>query len=160
MDMETIKSLLNDFDPMAFIPELDSLVGWLELAVRVSVLAGPVILLFLGLWYLLLPPKEANHSAGYRTYWGMGSVEAWRFCQKIAGIAWGALGLVLTVVMVLITNGYRGMDAMDMVYSAVKCILWEIGLAVVSSLAINITMMVLFDRKGERRSKKQKKEEK
>ena len=160
MDMETIKSLLNDFDPMAFIPELDSLVGWLELAVRVSVLAGPVILLFLGLWYLLLPPKEANHSAGYRTYWGMGSVEAWRFCQKIAGIAWGTLGLVLTVVMVLITNGYRGMDAMDMVYSAVKCILWEIGLAVVSSLAINITMMVLFDRKGERRSKKQKKEEK
>lgn len=159
MDMETIKSLLSDFDPMAFIPELDSLVGWLELAVRIAVLAGPAILLLLGLWYLLLPPKEANHSAGYRTYWGMGSVEAWRFCQKLAGIVWGLLGLVLTVAMVLITNGYRGMEAMDMVYSAVKCIVWEIGLAVISSLAINITMMVLYDRKGYRRSQKQKKEE-
>ncbi len=154
MDMEAIKELLDNFDPMAFVPDLGSLIGKLELAARICVLAGPVILLVMGLVYLLLPPKEANHSLGYRFYWGMGSVQAWRFSQKLAGIIWSSLGLVLTVVMLLITNGYRGMEGMDMLYSAVKCILWELGLAVVSILAINITLIVLFDRKGNRRGNK------
>ena len=83
MDSETLKSLINDFDPMKLIPDLGNLLGWLELAVRISVMAGPVILLVLGLWYLILPPKEANHFAGYRFYWGMGSVDAWRFTQRM-----------------------------------------------------------------------------
>ena len=151
MDSETLKSLINDFDPMKLIPDLGNLLGWLELAIRISVMVGPVILLVLGLWYLILPPKEANHFAGYRFYWGMGSVDAWRFTQRFAGLVWAGLGLVLTVVMYFITNGFAGGQVMDIIGSGVKCLLWEIGLAVVSCLVINLVVMLRFNRRGDRR---------
>ena len=93
--VERLKTLINEFDPAAFIPEVGSIIGWVELFARVCVMVAPVIMLVLGLIYLLVPPKEANHTLGYRFYFGMGSVEAWRFTQKLAGICWSALGLVL-----------------------------------------------------------------
>lgn len=148
MNLDAIIGLFQEFDPAAFIPELDTVLGKLELAMRIAVMAGPIVLLFLGLWYLLLPPKEANYHAGFRILWGMGSVQAWRFTQKIAGIVWSALGLILTVVMLLICNGYRGMDAMTMAASAVKCIFWQIGLVIVSAIGVHITVIVFFDFKG------------
>ena len=87
----------------------------------------------------------------------MGSVEAWRFTQFLAGVVWSAVGLILSVVMLLVTNGYREMDMMDMVNNAIVCVLWEIGCIVLCCLGINITALVVFDRKGVRRSKKRRK---
>lgn len=155
MDSEALKSLINDFDPMKLIPDLGNLLGWLELAVRISVMAGPVILLVLGVWYLLLPPKEANHFAGYRFYWGMGSVDAWRFTQRLAGIVWVVLGLGLTIAAVLVTNQYPDMNAMEMAYSAVSHILLQIGLAFGSCIIMNIVLFFMFDRHGRRRFRKE-----
>lgn len=148
---ELIKSLLNDFDPTALLPDLGELFGWLELVLRIAVLVGPLCLLGFGLWYLLAPAKEANHSVGYRFYWGMSSVEVWQFTQRLAGLVWTALGLGMTIVMAIICNGYRDMAQDAMIYSALTALLWELGLIVVSIFAINITVMVLYDRKGYRR---------
>ena len=155
--IEQMKQLVNEFDFANFIPAVDSILGWIELLVRLFVMAAPVCILVFGLWFLFLPPKEANHRAGYRTYFGMGSVEAWRFTQFLAGIIWSAVGLILSVVMLLVTNGYREMDMMDMVNNAIVCVLWEIGCIVLCCLGINITALVMFDRKGVRRSKKRRK---
>ena len=155
--IEQMKQLVNEFDFANFIPAVDSILGWIELLVRLFVMAAPVCILVFGLWFLFLPPKEANHRAGYRTYFGMGSVEAWRFTQFLAGIVWSAVGLILSVVMLLVTNGYREMDMMDMVNNAIVCVLWEIGCIVLCCLGINITALVVFDRKGVRRSKKRRK---
>ena len=155
--IEQMKQLVNEFDFANFIPAVDSVLGWIELLVRLFVMAAPVCVLVFGLWFLFLPPKEANHRAGYRTYFGMGSVEAWRFTQFLAGIIWSAVGLILSVVMLLVTNGYREMDMMDMVNNAIVCVLWEIGCIVLCCLGINITALVVFDRKGVRRSKKRRK---
>ena len=155
--IEQMKQLVNEFDFANFIPAVDSVLGWIELLVRLFVMAAPVCILVFGLWFLFLPPKEANHRAGYRTYFGMGSVEAWRFTQFLAGIIWSAVGLILSVVMLLVTNGYREMDMMDMVNNAIVCVLWEIGCIVLCCLGINITALVVFDRKGVRRSKKRRK---
>ena len=155
--IEQMKQLVNEFDFANFIPAVDSVLGWIELLVRLFVMAAPVCILVFGLWFLFLPPKEANHRAGYRTYFGMGSVEAWRFTQFLAGIVWSAVGLILSVVMLLVTNGYREMDMMDMVNNAIVCVLWEIGCIVLCCLGINITALVVFDRKGVRRSKKRRK---
>ena len=152
--IESLIALVNEFDFAKIMPELDSVMGWIDLFVRLCVLAAPVAVLFFGLWGLILPPKEANHHVGYRCFFGMGSVDAWRFTQFLAGIVWSALGLILTVVMFLVINGFRNMDAMNMVHSAVVCVLWEIGSIVVSCLGINITAAVVFDRKGNRRAKK------
>ncbi len=156
LDMDALKGQLEDFDLQNFLPKLDSVWGTVELLLRLFVLAGPVILLGLGLWYLLLPPKEANHRAGFRTLWGMGSVEAWRFTQKAAGIAFGALGLILTVVMLLITLGFGKLEPEAMIQSAACCILWEIGLVLLATVVLHILAIILFDWKGVRRSKKKK----
>ena len=141
--MDFVKSLLTDFDPAKIFPDLEKLFSGLELLLRISVLVGPLCLLGL--------TKEANHSVGYRFYWGMSSVEVWQFTQRLAGLVWTGLGLIMTIVMALICNGYREMAQDAMVYSALKCLGWELGLIIASILAINITVTVLFDRKGYRR---------
>ena len=151
--VEKLVQLVNEFDLTKFIPEVNSILGWVETLVRIFVMAAPICILGFGLFFLFLPPKEANHRAGYRTYFGMGSVEAWRFTQRLAGIVWSALGMILTVIMFIVINGYRNMDMMEMVNSAVVCVLWEIGLIIVCCLGINITTAVMFDRKGNRRER-------
>jgi len=151
MDISAFTSLFEDFDLAAFLPKLDTLLGWIETLLRVCVMAGPLALLGFGLLYLLAPPKEANYSLGYRFWWSMSSLDAWQFTHRLVGIVWSVLGLLLTVIMALICNGYRRMEPMDMVWSAVKCLGWELGLTAVACLAINVVVVVVFDQRGFRR---------
>lgn len=149
--IEGLVDKINNLDPAEYLPEIDSIIGWVVLLVRVFVMAAPVIMLLFGLSYLLLPAKEANHMVGYRFYFGMGSISAWRFTQKLAGIVWSGLGLVLTVVLFFVSRGFAEMDGMEMLDKAVVCILWEIGLMAVACIAINIFLIVRYDRKGQLR---------
>lgn len=135
----------------SLIPSLESLLGTLDLLARVFVMAGPLALLGLGLYYFLLPPKEANYSAGYRFSYGMSKVQVWRFMQRIAGMVYSGVGLVLTVVMAIICIGFGGMEAEEMLWTAVKCILWELGIIAFASLAINVTVIVFYDSQGNSR---------
>ena len=146
--IEKLVDLINNFDPVSYLPEINSLLGWADLFARICVMAAPVIMLLCGLRYLLLPPKEANHEAGYRFYFGMGSVNAWLFTQKFAGIVWTSIGLILSAIMFFVTAAFGQMDLMDMADKAVLCILWEIGISVLSILAINLTLIIRYDRKG------------
>ena len=151
MDINSIKSIFESFDLAAFLPELDKFMGWVELALRLAVMAAPLLLLGFGLLYLLSPPKEANYSLGYRFWWSMASLDAWQFTHKLVGRVWSAMGLVLTVIMALICNGFRRMEPMDMVWSAVGCLIWEVVLTAIACLAINILVVITFDEKGFRR---------
>ena len=152
--IEDIKELMDGFDPASLLPELDSVFGKVELICRILVMIGPLLLLALGLVYLFLTPKEANHYIGYRCYFGMGSVNAWRFSQRLAGIVFGGIGLVLSVVMFLIIGSFREMAMEDMVWKAAKCLLWEGGLALIAHFGIMFTAMIVFDRKGNPRRKR------
>ena len=145
---EDIKVLMDNFDPAVLLPDLSTVVGTVEFLTRLAVVAGPIVLLTLGILYFLLSPKEANYHFGYRCFFGMGSQEAWRFTQRFAGIVWAVLGLILTIVMTVITGGFAGKPVMDIVSSGFTCLLWEIGLTVLSCLVINLTVMVRFDRNG------------
>lgn len=147
-------SLLQDFDPASFIPELNTVLGWIELLARLSVMAGPLLLLAMGLLSFLAPPKKANHKLGFRAVYGMGSVEAWQFTQRLAGICWTVLGFLLTVIMAIICNSFRNLDTMEMVQSAGTCLLWEIGLIIASYIAINVVIGLRFDWKGNPRPPK------
>ena len=149
--MDALKSLFSDFDFAGFIPQLDTVLGWIQLICRLCVMAGPLILLGFGLLYLLNPPKEANHRAGYRFWWSMASLDAWQFTHHIAGMVFTSVGMILTIVMSLICNGYRGMDAEAMLWSALRCIGWVIGLTVAACVAIDVVVVIVFDRKGFRR---------
>ena len=152
--MDFIKSLLGDFDVSSLLPKLDTMLSKVELLARIVVMAGPVILLVLGLWYLLLPPKEANYAVGYRFFWGMSSVESWRFTQLVAGIAWSILGSILSLVMYLLSGGFRGKPLMDIVWKSVEYVFWEMGLLAVSCLIIDLIVVFTFNSKGIRRRPK------
>lgn len=154
--MDSIKELLNNFDLGNFLPEINTIMGWVTMLLRLAVMAGPVIILVLGLIYFFAPPKEANHRFGFRCYFGMGSVEAWLFTQRVAGIALGALGLVLSIVMVIVTNSYNTLSPDAMVFSAVKCLIWQFCLIAVCCLGIHVTAAIMFDRFGNRRKNKSK----
>ena len=124
LNFDTIKEMMDGFNPEALLPQMDTIFSKVLLVCRVAVMIGPVLLLVLGLAYLFLSPKEANYYFGYRCYFGMGSVNAWRFTQRIAGIVLGGLGLILTPVMFFISSGFAGMQVMDMVWKALRCLLW------------------------------------
>ena len=87
----------------------------------------------------------------------MGSVHAWRFTQRIAGMVLGGLGLVLTVVMAVLSMGFGSMDVNAMVWRTVWCLVWEAVLSLLATLAINGLAMYWFDRKGELRRRPRKK---
>ena len=153
-DFEAVKALMDNFDPAALLPELSNVFGWIELVCRFAVLVGPIILAALGIAYLFFSPKEANYYFGYRTYYGMGSVEAWRFTQRLSGIVLSLLGLALTGVMLVLSGGFAGMEVMDMVWKALAYLGVEAVLILVANLAIPAVVMAKFDRKGNYRKKK------
>ena len=156
IDIESIKQILDGIDPASLLPDLSGLFGSLVTVCRVAVMIGPLVLLGLGLAYLFLSPKEANYYFGYRTYFGMGSVHAWRFTQRVAGVALGGLGLILTLIMALICGSFGSMEVMDMVWKAVNCLIWEAVLALLVNVGIGLAAYFRFDRNGEYRKAKKK----
>ena len=151
MNVEDLKGLMDEFDPASLLPELDGILEGIVSVARIAVMVGPILLFVAGLAYLLLAPKEANYTFGYRCAFGMGSVEAWRFTQRLAGIVWSVLGLVLSIVMRAKTGNFVDMEISQMLWQAVKCLLWETGIVAVSCLVINTVVMARFTYSGEYR---------
>ena len=150
----TTSTTPQEFALTDVLPSVGSLLEGLEPLLRFLVMVGPLALLGLGLYCFLLPPKEANYSTGYRFRYGMSRIAVWQFMQRLAGIVFGALGLVLTVVMALLCLRLESMQPMDALWYCVKCILWEIGLMVAAMLAVNITVVARYDSQGALRSEK------
>ena len=157
MSIEDFKGLMDGFNPASLLPELDMVLGCLEPVCRVAVLAGPVLMLLFGLLYIFAAPKEANYHLGYRCYYGMGSVEAWRYTQRLAGIVLAALGLVLSVAMLLISGSFSKMEIMALLWRTIYCLAAQAILLAVSCMTINTVVALRFDGKGlERKHKKRK----
>ena len=157
LNIDPIKELMDGFDPVSLLPELHSIFDFVSAVCRIALLAGPIILLVLGLAYLLFAPREANYYFGYRCYYGMGSVEAWRFTQRLAGAVLGGLGLILTGVMLVISGGFAGMEAMDVVWRAFWCLIWQAVLILLANGAIWAVTFFRFDARGNYRKKKSSK---
>ena len=156
MTKEDLTSLLEGADLSKLLPELDGIVDKMVPIMKVALLAGPVIFLILGLLYLFATPKEANYKFGYRCYFGMGSVRAWRYTQRLAGLVFTGVGLILSLVMLLVTGKFGQMDVMDMLWKAMKCGIWEAVIIGISCLLVNLVVMFYFDAKGNIRRRKAK----
>jgi len=154
LDVESIKALLDGFDPGALLPDLSKVFDSLVPICRIAVLLGPVVLVLLGLSYLILSPKEANYYLGYRCYFGMGSEYAWRFTQRLAGWLFTLTGLALTAVMLVISAGFSHMSLQDMVWRAAACLVVELIASVLLILTVNLSAAFHFDRKGKHRRKR------
>ncbi len=147
----TITDLLD-----AIIPKLDSLIGDMRTWMSLALIIGPVLFIVMGLFYLFLAPPEANHKLGYRTYFGMGSVAAWKFTQKLAGIVWGSLGVVMAVVAIIGCIIMLAQAPTDASSTALVIVILEAVAALVAFLAIEITVLIRFDINGSDRFKKKK----
>ena len=147
--MEAITAFLESFDISKLLPELGKLVSDLRFWAGLFMLVGPLTMLILGLWYFLLPTKEANHYIGFRTYFGMGSVEAWQFTQRVAGAVWSVLGLALSLIMLLVSLGFGASEGLDMANAAFACVVWELVLIGGACIGIDVVVALRYDRKGE-----------
>ena len=154
LNMDSIKSMMDGFDPASLLPDLSKIFDSLAPLCRFAVLMGPVVVLLLGLSYLFLSPKEANHYLGYRCYFGMGSEYAWRFTQRLAGILFTAAGLVLTIVVFAVSSSFPYMQLQEMVWRAAACAVVELAVSVLLVLIVNLSAAIRFDRKGRHRRKR------
>ena len=157
LDFGSIKEAMDAFDPAALLPELSEVFGNLATVCRWAVLVGPLLLLVMGLAYLLFSPREANYYFGYRCYFGMGSVPAWRFTQRFAGLVLGLSGLGLTLWMYFAGSGFAAMDITDMVWQTIDYLAVQAIVAFLANLTVHITAMVRFNRRGEYRKALKKK---
>lgn len=150
--MEKITELLDKLEDLGkLIPKLDTVEGWVQWLIAFAVRVGPVCILVLGLIYLLIPPKEANHKAGYRTYFGMGSVMAWRFTQRIAGALMTLTGLILTIIAYKAVGKFADLSLMEMAEKAFSLIKVQVICALVIYIFMFLLTAIMFNRKGERR---------
>ena len=151
LDIDSIKAIMDGFDPASLLPELSEIFTTLPGICRLCVMIAPVVLLAMGLAYLFFAPKEANWYFGYRCYYGMGSVYAWRFTQRFAGVVLTLTGAGLSIVMFVLSAGFGDMDVTDMVWKALELLLWEAGIALAANAIISLTAALRFDRKGRHR---------
>ena len=148
--MDQLLSLLKEFDIANFLPPMDQFSGTLRFWAAVIMLAGPLVMLGLGLWYYYKPPKEANHSVGFRTYLGMGSIAAWQFTQNLAGRIYMLLGGGLSAVMLVISFFFIWAAPTTAMTLALICVVLELGLALAAWLHIQKTVKSKFDADGKK----------
>ena len=138
----------------ALIPNLENLLGDIRSWMGIAMIIGPVIFIVMGLVYYFLAPPEANHKLGYRTYFGMGSVSAWKFTQKLAGIVWGGLGIVLAIVAIIGCAVMVGQELSNATSTALTILIIEAVAAVLAFLTVEITVLMRYDINGSLRKKK------
>ena len=97
------------------------------------------------------PPEEANHGIGYRFWWGMASLDAWKYTQRLAGIVWTFLGGGLAVIMLIVCIVLQCIGTMVLAIGAVICIAIELVLIAAACITINVIVMKKFDKDGYRR---------
>ena len=147
--METAASEMN---LGALLPSVGFVVGLIEFALWLLVLAGPLTLLGFGLLYRYRPPAEANYGVGYRFWWGMASLDAWKYTQHLAGVIWTILGAALSAVMLIVCIVLQCLDTMTMVIGCAVCLGIELILVAAACITINVLVMKKFDKDGYRRS--------
>ena len=155
MNTDAIKQLLQDFSFETFLedllPELAPLLEKTALLSRLLMLIGPFIILGMGLYYFLNAPKEANFRSGYRCYFGMGSVEAWRFSQRLAGGIWCLVGLGLAIWMALAGPKLVDMALLDRMGQMAFYIFCQAMALLLSRWIINLLVFLRYDAKGRKR---------
>lgn len=149
--MDKIMELFNSFSIEKYIPKLDSVMDVTQKAIELAVRVGPLCILVLGLIYLLIPPKEANRYFGFRTYFGMGSISAWRFTQRVSGGIMTVMGLILLLIAKGAVKSFAGMDLMQMSERSLQLIKTQIICALVLYVFMFLLTAVLFNRKGQYR---------
>ena len=144
-----LPKLDDTFKLAELFPKLDDFWQTVSLLTRIFVMVGPLILLGLGILYFFAPPKEANRKVGFRTPWGMGSVDAWRFTQRVAGALFGLTGFVMMLVMAKVANGYSAMDPVDALQAAGRGLMRQLLVVLIVCVLCHLIPPIFYTWKGE-----------
>ena len=137
-----------------FVPDLGTLITDLRYWLVFFMVIGPVALMLLGAYYLYMAPPEANHKAGYRTFYGMGSVSAWKFTQKLAGRTWLISGLVMLLAAIIGFILMIKADVSRAVTIGLVVLILEAIIALVAYITIEATVSKRYDENGNLKNKK------
>ena len=145
--MDLITNLF-DMDLAALVPDMPVVMVTVGFLLVLAVLAGPILLVTMGALYLFKPAPEANFKYGFRTYFGMGSIQAWQFSQKIGGLAFAGLGVPLLLAMLIMALTFIGKDLLQVATTATICLLWQAGLALIARITVAVLCGIYFDKNG------------
>ena len=145
---------LFDLDLSKFVPAMPVFLGALRALLVIIILAGPILLVTLGAMYLLRPAPEANFKYGFRTYFGMGSVEAWRFSQRIGGLVYIILGGVMTLGALVAFIILLKSSIPTILTGCAARLVIELILVTLTTFTLNIIISIRYDRDGYRRGKR------
>lgn len=145
--MDLITNLF-DMDLAALVPDMPVVMVTVGFLLVLAVLAGPILLVTMGALYLFKPAPEANFKYGFRTYFGMGSIQAWQFSQKIGGLAFAGLGVPLLLAMLIMALTFIGKDLLQVATTATICLLWQAGLTLIARITVAVLCGIYFDKNG------------
>ena len=135
------------------VPKLNTLLSDIRLWIGLLLYVGPVLLIVLGLFFIFLSPKEANHRLGYRSIYGMGSVPAWRFSQKLGGMVLGGLGLVLLIMALIVSATVSGKELNDVMETVFTWLIVQASGTLLAYIGVEITLIVRYDLAGNLRKR-------
>lgn len=150
--MTAMFSPADNFGINDLLPEMGGFLGDIRFYLCLFLLIVPILMVAMGALRFFWPAKEANHTVGYRTFFGMGSVYAWRVTQWVSGALFLGLGgilLILAVIQCFVMGGKEVGDAVTNMYT------WLIVEGVALLLAIITVEVVIglqFDKQGNLRS--------
>jgi len=139
---------LLELDFTGLVPPLDTMLSDLRAWISWALMIGPLILLALGIYYLVSPPKEANHKAGFRSYYAMGSLTAWRYAQRLAGWTFGGIGLGLSIAMGIVCLVLIGAEAITVMNTAIVCLICQIAAMGIGYIVVSRIVASRFDADG------------
>ncbi len=145
--------ILTAIDLGSVLPEFQGFLSDLRFYLGLFLLIGPLVMLALGAWMFFKPIKTPTHKAGYRTYFGMGSKGAWRFTQWLAGLVWGGLGALLTVIMIIVCIAFSSMDLSAAASAGITWLIVEAAVALVAFIVVELVVALRFDKSGHLRRK-------
>ena len=146
--MDKIISFFDKSSLDKILPKLDSVIDVMQKMMQWAIKLGPICILVLGLIYLLIPPKEANRHFGFRTYFGMGSIPAWLFTQRVSGTLMSVVGLCLYLTANKAAKAFVSMDFMEITEKALAIMKVQIISALVIYVFMFLLTAVMFNRKG------------
>ena len=149
--MEAITAFLESFDIAKLLPELGAFISDLRFWAGLFLLIGPLVMLALGAWYFFLPTNEANHYIGFRCRSGMGSVQAWRYAQRLAGMFYMVAGGLLTVLSVIMIVVLALAEPMAMATTALIVMILQAIAAVALWVVLQALIGKHFDKEGNRK---------
>ncbi len=149
--MEAITGFLEDFDFAKFLPEMQRFLSDLRLWLSLLMVAGPVLVLALGLWYYFFPVSKPSQRIGFRIQRAMASEQAWKYTQRLAGMLWMYGGAAMAIISLVVLLIFLGASHITLAMAALICVAVQALLVAGSYFFLVFHVNGKFDKNGNRK---------